>query len=212
MAMAAVGAAPAEAAHRSLESFADNPTSPLGCRWSRELPLPTPFFPFGDGFTPPPTPSPGPGRGGSRVVGMSKMAQDGSKRASESPRWPPRWLKIAQARSRWLPRCSKRPQDRPKTAPSGQKAPQGAPQEANILPKPRESQCLLLSRPFALGAVLGHLGRPNASRPAPSRSVGRGKPLPEGEEGGWKRKLPRPPTPRGLVGLISRSVVASMVV
>ena len=26
------------------------------------------------------------------------------------------------------------------------------------------------------------------------------KPLPEGEEGGWKRKLPKPPTPRGLVG------------
>ena len=25
--------------------------------------------------------------------------------------------------------------------------------------------------------------------------VGRGKPLPEGEEGGWKRKLPAPPTP-----------------
>ena len=27
------------------------------------------------------------------------------------------------------------------------------------------------------------------------------KPLPEGEEGGWKRKLSKPPTPRGLVGL-----------
>ena len=26
------------------------------------------------------------------------------------------------------------------------------------------------------------------------------KPLPEGEEGGWKRKLSAPPTPRGLVG------------
>ena len=30
---------------------------------------------------------------------------------------------------------------------------------------------------------------------------GKGKPFPEGEEGGWKRKLPKPPTPRGLVGL-----------
>ena len=27
------------------------------------------------------------------------------------------------------------------------------------------------------------------------------KPLPEGEVGGWKRKRPRLPTPRGLVGL-----------
>ena len=29
---------------------------------------------------------------------------------------------------------------------------------------------------------------------------GRGNPLPDGEEGGWKRKRSRPPTPRGLVG------------
>ena len=61
-------------------------TSPLRRGWSREFPRPTPFFPFGEGFTPPPTPSPGPGRGRSRVVGASKMAQDGSKSASESPR------------------------------------------------------------------------------------------------------------------------------
>ena len=27
------------------------------------------------------------------------------------------------------------------------------------------------------------------------------KPLPEGEEGGWKRKRSKPPRPRGLVGL-----------
>ena len=59
---------------------------PSGRRWSREFPIPTPFFPFGEGFTPPPTPSPGPGRGRSRRVGASKMARDGSKRASESPR------------------------------------------------------------------------------------------------------------------------------
>eukprot|EP00959_Pyramimonas_sp_CCMP1952_P036271 758991-Pyramimonas_sp.AAC.1 len=31
------------------------------------------------------------------------MAQDGSKRASENPRWPPRWLNIAQDASRWPP-------------------------------------------------------------------------------------------------------------
>ena len=27
-----------------------NPTSPLGREWFREFPLPTPFFPFGEGF------------------------------------------------------------------------------------------------------------------------------------------------------------------
>ena len=40
-----------------------NPTSPLGRRWSRAFPLPTPFFL----------------RGVPRRVGASKMAQDGSK-------------------------------------------------------------------------------------------------------------------------------------
>eukprot|EP00959_Pyramimonas_sp_CCMP1952_P173070 3616799-Pyramimonas_sp.AAC.1 len=29
-----------------------------------------------------------------------------------------------------------------------------------------------------------------------------GAPLFEGKDGGWKRKLPRPPTPRGLVGFM----------
>ena len=59
---------------------------PSGRRWSREFPLPTPFFPFGEGFTPPPTPSPGPGRGAPRWVRGSLFAQDGSKMASESLR------------------------------------------------------------------------------------------------------------------------------
>ena len=36
------------------------------------------------------------------------------------------------------------------------------------------------------------------------------KPLPEGEEGGWKRKLPAPPTPRGLVGLSRQSNLTAM--
>ena len=40
--------------------------------------------------------SPGPGRGVSRAVRAPKMAQDGYKRASESPRWPPISLNIAQ--------------------------------------------------------------------------------------------------------------------
>ena len=65
---------------------ASNPTSPLGVGGLRRFFFHLPFFPFGEGFTPPPTPSPGPGRGVSRRVGASKMAQDGSKRASESPR------------------------------------------------------------------------------------------------------------------------------
>ena len=43
---------------------------------------------------------PGPGRARSRGVRAPKMAKDGSKRASESPRWPPISLKIAQHGSR----------------------------------------------------------------------------------------------------------------
>ena len=47
----------------------------------------------------------------------------------------------------------------------------------------------------------------DTSRPPPSRSRGgvrgRGKPFPEGEEGGSKRKFSKPPTPRGLVGFLS---------
>ena len=73
---------------------------PSGRRWSREFPLPTPLFPLGEGFTHPPIPSPGPGRGRSRVLRGSFFAQDGSKRASDAPRWPLRRLKKAQDRSR----------------------------------------------------------------------------------------------------------------
>ena len=59
---------------------------PSGRRWFRAFHLPTPFFPFGEGFTHPPTPSPGPGGGVLRAVRPPKMAQDGSKRASERSR------------------------------------------------------------------------------------------------------------------------------
>ena len=69
---------------------------PSGRRQSRAFPLPTSYFPFGEGFTPPPTPSPGPGGGVPRAVRAPKMAQDGSKRASERSRWLLRSLKIAQ--------------------------------------------------------------------------------------------------------------------
>ena len=62
-----------------------NPTSPLGVGGLRRFFSHLPLFPFG-----------GPGRGGSRGVRGSFLAQDGSKRAPASPRWSPRWLKIAQ--------------------------------------------------------------------------------------------------------------------
>ena len=50
-------------------------------------------------------------------------------------------------------------------------------------------------------AILDALTARDRPRPGPGEGArGRGKPLPEGEEGGWKRKLPKPLTPRGLVG------------
>eukprot|EP00959_Pyramimonas_sp_CCMP1952_P024039 504085-Pyramimonas_sp.AAC.1 len=43
--------------------------------------------------------------------------------------------------------------------------------------------------------------------PGPGERVrGKGEPLPEGEGGGGKRSFPRPPTPRGLLGLIWRAI------
>eukprot|EP00959_Pyramimonas_sp_CCMP1952_P201038 4204499-Pyramimonas_sp.AAC.1 len=69
-------------------------------RWFRAFPLPTPFIPFGEGFTPPHTPSPGPGRGRPRAARAPKMARRGSESASESRRWPPGWPKIAQDASK----------------------------------------------------------------------------------------------------------------
>ena len=133
-----------------------NPTSPLGREWFRSpiFPSSNPLLPLRGGVYPSPYPLPWTWRGGFarcqtvlfgprwlpeglRALKMaSKMAQDGSQRASESPRQPPRRLKMAQDASRWLPRCSKRHQDRPKTAPRGQRASQGGPQEAKILQKP----------------------------------------------------------------------------
>ena len=62
----------------------------LWARWFNESLsslLQSPSFPCsGDGFTPLPTPSFGSGRGAPRGVRGSFLAQDGSKRASESPR------------------------------------------------------------------------------------------------------------------------------
>ena len=55
---------------------------PSGREWFRELVLfstfyffySTPYFPFGEGFTPPLTPLPGPGGGGPRSVRASVLA------------------------------------------------------------------------------------------------------------------------------------------
>ena len=45
-------------------------------------------------------------------------------------------------------------------------------------------------------AILGALATRETRRPGPGEGVwGRGKPLPEGEEGGWKRNLSKPLTP-----------------
>ena len=78
----------------------------------------------------------------------------------------------------------------------------GPPREAKILPKPKENQCCVLSRLFAFGAVLGHLGRPNDPRNASSRSVGRGKA--KGKKGVGTGNALDHLRPKGLVGLVHR--------
>ena len=67
-----------------------------------------------------------------------------------------------------------------------------------------------------LGAIWGHLGRCNASRPPPPVQIqgevaggGVYKPFPEGEEGGWTRKRSKPLTPER-AGEIRRPPVSSL--
>eukprot|EP00959_Pyramimonas_sp_CCMP1952_P248794 5200726-Pyramimonas_sp.AAC.1 len=55
---------------------------------------------------------------------------------------------------------------------------------------------------FLAEAVLGVLTSRDRPRPGPEEVGGRGKPFPEGKDGGWKRKFPKPPSPRGLVGVV----------
>eukprot|EP00959_Pyramimonas_sp_CCMP1952_P429415 8993388-Pyramimonas_sp.AAC.1 len=69
-----------------------SPTSPLGAGGLRRFLFQPPSFPCSGGLPPPLHAF---GRGGARPIAASTMAQDGSKRASESARWPPRWPKIA---------------------------------------------------------------------------------------------------------------------
>ena len=53
--------------------------------------------------------------------------------------------------------------------------------------------------------------RRDPSRPGPGEGVReRGKPIPEGEEGSWKRKRSRPLTPSGLVGLAGSGILLCM--
>ena len=70
-----------------------------GRRWFDEFLsalFPQPLLPLlGGRGNPSPYPSPGSERAAPRPIGVSKMAQGGSKRVPGSPRWPPRWLKVA---------------------------------------------------------------------------------------------------------------------
>eukprot|EP00959_Pyramimonas_sp_CCMP1952_P353924 7415196-Pyramimonas_sp.AAC.1 len=78
-----------------------NSASPLGHRRSNEIPLSSSTTPSSPAGRSVPLPLPPPldlDRGLSRGVGASKIAQFGSKRASDPPRWPPRCPKIAQDR------------------------------------------------------------------------------------------------------------------
>ena len=99
---------------------------PFGRRWFREFPLPTPFFPFGDGFAPPPTPSPGPGRGVREVSDGTfspKTAPRAPRRAQDDLQDASRWTKMAQDGSEDAPRD-------PKTAPRRLQETSELPQEA----------------------------------------------------------------------------------
>jgi hypothetical protein len=59
-------------------------------------------------------------------------------------------------------------------------------------------------------AILDAPTTSETSRPGPVEGVGGGvNPSPKGKKGGWKRKLPKPPTPRGLVGLRGAQVVTT---
>ena len=86
--------------HVDMRPRDNNPNSPLGVGgltsfvFSLSTTRPTPAR--GRGL-PLPLPCPlGPGGGAPRPVRASKMAQDGAKRASESPRCPPIWFERAQ--------------------------------------------------------------------------------------------------------------------
>ena len=119
--------------------------------------------------TPPPTPSPGPGRGGYRGLRASKMAQDGSKRASKSQdglQDGPCYFKMGQD---GLRHTSKRPQNSPKTDPSAIRALHGALQDAKTVQKPRENECVWHPRLFASDEPLGPQDGPNMAQKSPNK-------------------------------------------
>ena len=81
------------------ERESGSPTSPLGRRWFRAFPLPTPFFPFGEGFPPPPYPLPWTWTG---PVATHWSVQDGPRWLQEGLREPKMASKIAQDSPTWL--------------------------------------------------------------------------------------------------------------
>ena len=132
--------------HRPCSRLCSNPASPLGDRRSNEIPLSsstTPSSPSGRGLPlplPPPLDLDG---GGPRGVRESVFAQDGSKRASDAPIWPPRWLKIAPDGSRWPPSClSEAPREPRNGSTCSWSSPRTPPQDAQIL------HLILLSSPL----------------------------------------------------------------
>ena len=110
---------------------------PSGRRWSNDAFLSSSrnLLPFGEGHPPPPLPDFF--KGGSRGVRAPKTAQDGSKRTSDAPRWPPRWLKTAGNDSRWLPTCL---QEAPRGPQDGSKCSRSPPRTPPKWPKSFKNQ------------------------------------------------------------------------
>ena len=94
--------------------------------------LPTPFFPFGEGFTPPPTPSPGPWREG---FAGRWSAQDGPRWLQEGLREPKMASKIAQDSPTWLKIAHNMPPRGSKTASRRLQEAKEPPKEAPERPK-----------------------------------------------------------------------------
>ena len=103
-------------------------------------------------------------------VGASQMAQDGSKRASESARWPPRWPNIAehgtilpptdlQEAPRGSEYCSRRPSNSSRTPP-------GCPNLSNT----KITYMCLSSRRFASELLVMPRDGPKVAQGGPKRA------------------------------------------
>ena len=91
------------------------------------LPLPTPFFPFGEGFTPSPYPLPWAWTG---PVGRRQSVQDGPGRLQEGSREAKMASKIAQDSPTWFKIVFNPPPRALKTAPGRLQVPSELPKEA----------------------------------------------------------------------------------